>query len=534
VYDYVVVGGGSAGCVLAARLSEDTDVSVLLVEAGPPDSAEEIHVPMAFGQLFQSKWDWDYLTDPEPGLDGRRRYLPRGRMLGGSSSMNAMIYMRGNRADYQEWEALGAEGWGWDDVLPYFLKAEDNERGASELHAVGGPLTVSDGRSRHELMDAVLQAAEQAGHRPNHDFNGPEQDGVGYYQLTQRNGLRCSAAVAYLHPAMARPNLTVLTDALCTRILFDGDHAVGVEVERANALSELRADREVILCAGAYNSPQILMLSGIGIGAELQAYGIAPRVSLPVGENLQDHPNIGVAFLTDTETLITARSEENVALLQNEGRGPLTSNIGEAGGFFRTREGLPGPDFQIHAAPVMLVDEGLALPVAHAFVFGACLLRPTSRGKVFLRSLLPSAKPHILHNYFTTDEDRQTTIQAVRKLLEIAEQPALTRHRQGALRMPASDSDADILDYLQRHAQTLYHPVGTCAIGSVVDSELRVQGVDGLRVVDASVMPVVIRGNTNAPTIMIAERAADMIRGRAPLATAAALAAADRDRTSPV
>jgi len=342
VYDYVVVGGGSAGCVLAARLSEDADVSVLLVEAGPPDSAEEIHVPVAFGQLFQSKWDWDYLTDPEPGLDGRRRYLPRGKMLGGSSSMNAMIYMRGNRADYQEWKALGAEGWGWDNVLPYFLKAEDNERGASELHAVGGPLAVSDGRSRHELMDAVLQAAEQAGHRPNDDFNGPEQDGVGYYQLTQRNGMRCSAAVAYLHPAMTRPNLTVITDALCTRVLFDGGRAVGVEVERANVLSELRADREVILCAGAYNSPQILMLSGIGMGAELQAYGITPRVSLPVGENLQDHPSIGVAFLTDTETLITARSEENLALLQNEGRGPLTSNIGEAGGFFRTREGLPG------------------------------------------------------------------------------------------------------------------------------------------------------------------------------------------------
>ena len=514
-YDYVIVGAGSAGCVLAARLSEDADVSVLLIEAGPPDTAQEIHIPVTFGRLFQSKWDWDYLTDPEPGLDGRRRYLPRGRMLGGSSSMNAMIYMRGNRADYDNWAALGADGWGWADVLPYFIKAEDNERGASELHGTGGPLTVSDGRSRHQLMDAFLDAAEQAGHRRNDDFNGPEQDGMGYYQLTQRNGMRCSAAVAYLHPAMDRPNLTVLTDTLCTRLLFDGGRAAGVEVERRNQLSEVRAEREVVLAAGAYNSPQLLMLSGIGIADELRAYGIAPRADLPVGEKLQDHPNVGLAYLTDTETLIAAETEENVALLMNEGRGPLTSNIGEAGGFFRTLDDLPAPDFQIHAAPVMFVDEGLALPLDHAYVFGACLLRPTSRGKVFLRSLLPSAKPHILHGYYTTEEDRAAVIRAVRVLMEIAEQPALKAHRRAPMLVPASDGDADVFDFVQRHTHTLYHPVGTCAIGSVVDPELRVLGVDGLRVVDASVMPVVVRGNTNAPTIMIAEKAADLIRGRA-------------------
>jgi choline dehydrogenase len=510
--DYIIVGAGSAGCVLAARLSEDPAVEVTLIEAGSADTAPEIHVPAAFGKLFQSKWDWDYLTDPEPGLDGRRRYLPRGKMLGGSSSMNAMIYIRGNRVDYDEWAAAGATGWGWDDVLPYFLQSEDNERGASDLHGVGGPLAVSDGRSRHALMDAYLAAAEEAGHKHNDDFNGDSQDGVGYYQLTQRGGMRCSAAVAYLHPVMKRPNLTVIIDALCTRILFEGSRAVGVEVERGAELTEIHADREVILSAGAYNSPQLLMLSGVGVAAELQAYGVEPRADLPVGENLQDHVHVSLGYLTDTDTLITAESAENVVLLQSEGRGPLTSNIGEAGGFLRSRDGLVAPDFQIHAAPVMFIDEGLALPTDHAFIFGAAVLKPASRGKVFLRSLLPSAKPHIVHGYFTAPEDRATMTRAVRMLIEIAAQPALVRHQRAPLRVPASDSDADIWKFVQRECQTLYHPVGTCAIGSVVDPELRVLGVDRLRVVDASVMPSVVRGNTNAPTIMIAEKAADLIR----------------------
>ncbi len=433
-------------------------------------------------------------------------------MLGGSSSMNAMIYIRGNRADYDQWAADGADGWGWQDVLPYFLRAEDNERGASDLHGAGGPLTVSDGRSRHALMDAYLEAAQQAGHKANDDFNGPEQDGVGYYQLTQRNGMRCSAAVGYLHPAMSRPNLDVITDALCTRILFDGSRAIGVEYERANELSQLLADREVIICAGAYNSPQLLMLSGIGVAAELQAYGIEPRANLPVGENLQDHVHTAIGYLTDTETLLTAETADNVALLQKDGRGPLSSNIGEAGGFFRSQDSLTAPDFQIHAAPVMFVDEGLGLPTDHGFGFGAALLNPASRGKIFLRSLLPSAKPHIVHGYFTDPADRAAMTRALRILADIGAQPALAPHRRADMRVPESDSDADLWEFIKRECQTLYHPTSTCAIGSVVDPQLRVLGMDALRVVDASVMPAVTRGNTNAPTIMIAERAADLIR----------------------
>jgi choline dehydrogenase len=521
MYDYIVVGAGSAGCVLAARLSEDEDVRVLLVEAGPPDTAEEIHVPAAFGKLFQTKWDWDYFTDVEPGLGRRRTYLPRGTMLGGSSSMNAMIYIRGNRADYDGWAAGGATGWSFADLFPYFLRAEDNERGASQWHGDGGPLRVSDGRSRHELMDAYVDAAVQAGLKRNDDFNGPSQDGAGYYQLTQRDGMRASTAVCYLHPALARPNLELITGALATRLLLEGNRVVGVEIERDGELTELRCEREVLLSAGAYNSPQLLMLSGIGIAAELELYGITPVTDLPVGENLQDHVNIPLAYKTDVESLMTAETPANVELLTNEGRGPLTSNIGEAGGFFRTRDDLAAPDIQIHAAPVQYIDDGLAPPTEHAFGFGVCLLTPTSRGKVFLRSLLPSAKPHILHAYYTTEQDQAVAVAALRRGLEIAEQSAFTAQSTGPLRVPASDSDADLLAHVRSESHTLYHPAGTCAIGTVVDPELRVLGIDGLRVVDASVMPTVVRGNTNAPTIAIAERASDLIRGRSPLAAGA-------------
>ena len=513
-YDYVIVGAGSAGCVLAARLSEKPEVKVALIEAGPPDTAQEIHIPAAFPQLFKTQYDWDFLTEPEPQLDGRRVYLPRGRMLGGSSSMNAMVYIRGNRADYDGWAKGGAKGWDYDSVVPYFIKAEANERREDQFHGTQGPLSVCEGRSMNSLMGAFVEAAKQAGYPENHDFNGATQDGVGLYQCTQRNGMRCSTAVAYLHPAMKRPNLTVITGGMASRILFDGARANGIEIIRDGAPEEIHADREVILSAGAYGSPHLLLLSGIGPAADLGLWQIPVRRDLPVGEGLQDHPAAFLTFFTDTESLFTALHPDYVAMLQNEGRGPLTSNIGEAGGFFRTRPGLEAPDIQFHAAPAMFYDEGLGVLFDNSYSLGPCVLKPTSRGKLSLRSTRPDAKPRILHNYFETEEDKTAMLEGMRIAIRIAQQEALRAVERGPHLVPASDSDADIWDFVKQRCHTLYHPTSTCAIGRVVDNELRVLGCDALRVVDASVMPSVVRGNTNAPTIMIAERAADMI-GRA-------------------
>ncbi|WP_034278526.1 GMC family oxidoreductase N-terminal domain-containing protein [Haloechinothrix halophila] len=513
-YDYVIVGAGSAGAVLAARLSEDPTVQVALIEAGGPDTAEEVHVPVAFPQLFKSDLDWDLDSDPEPGIGGRRTYLPRGKMFGGSSSMNAMIYIRGNRADYDGWAAAGATGWSYTDVLPYFRRSEDNQRGEDEFHGVGGPLTVSDGRSEHPLASAFVDAAEQAGHKRNDDFNGETQFGVGRYQLTQRGGMRCSTSVAYLHPALERPNLTVLSSARAQRVVIEGGRATGVEVERGGGVETVRAEREVILSAGAYESPKLLMLSGVGPAASLSAFGIDVVRDLPVGEGLQDHYMTLLNFRTDVESLMTAASPDNAVLLQSEGRGPLTSNIGEAGGFFRSRDGLDAPDVQFHAAAVLFHQEGLGAPTEHGFAFGPCVVAPTSRGAVTLRSPRPDAAPRIVHNYLMTAEDRDCIVAGIRIAREIAAQSAVADVVTGPFGdAPASDSDEDVLAWAQRAGQTLYHPTSTCAIGSVVDPELRVFDVPGLRVVDASVFPTVPRGNTNAPTIMAAEKAADLIKG---------------------
>ena len=521
-YDYVVVGAGSAGCVRAARLSEDPDVSVAILEAGGPDSAQEIHTPAAFPATFKSGLDWDLFGEEEPGLGGKRLYMPRGRVLGGSGAINAMIYIRGNAADYDEWAAMGCDGWSYDEVLPYFKRAEDNERGEDLFHGVGGPLAVSESRSMHPLVDTMIEAAKQAGHEHNPDLNGARQEGVGRFQVTQRNGLRCSCATAYLHPAEDRPNLDVITGAMATRILFEGERAVGVEISRTGELSELRAEREVIVSAGTYQSPVLLMLSGIGPAADLELLQIEVRADLPVGENLQDHCMAQVNYTTDEESLFTAVTPENIALLESEGRGALTSNIPEAGGFFRTRPDLDAPDIEFHFAPSMFYDQGLTAPADHGYCFGPVVIKPSSRGFVKLRTPLPDSKPVILCNFLTTEEDRESMIAGVRMALEIAEQPALKAVEREPFSVPASDSEEDILAFIERAAQTVYHPTSTCAMGSVVDSELRVQGVENLRVVDASVMPTITRGNTNAPTIMIAEKAADLIRERSPAEAASA------------
>jgi choline dehydrogenase len=523
-YDYVIVGAGSAGCVLAARLSEDSDTRVALLEAGGADTQPEIHIPAAFPALFKSSLDWDLEGEPEPGLDDRRLYLPRGRMLGGCSSINAMIYIRGNRADYDAWAAAGCEGWSYDETLPYFKRSEDNERGEDAYHGTGGPMSVSDSRSMHPLVDTMLEAARQAGHEHNPDFNGSRQEGVGRFQLTQRNGLRASTADAYLHPAAQRPNLEVIPRAMALRLLFEGNRAVGVEVSRDGQIEQIRAEREVILAAGTYQSPVLLMLSGIGPEDQLAPFGIEIREALPVGEGMQDHCMAQVNYLTDEPSLFMAVTPENLALLESEGRGPLSSNIPEAAGFFRARPGVAAPDVEFHFAPSLFFDEGLSAPADHGYCFGPVVIHPTSRGRVTLRTPLPDSKPRVLCNFLTTEEDRQSMLIGMRMALEIAGQAPLQAVERAPFSVPASDSDQDLLAFIRRVAQSVYHPTSTCAMGSVVDPQLRVYGLEGLRVVDASVMPQITRGNTNAPTIMIAERAADLIRAASETPASAGMA----------
>jgi choline dehydrogenase len=536
MYDYIIVGAGSAGCVLAARLTEDPDVSVLLVEAGPPDTLDNIHIPLGVTALGSSAVEWDYSTGCEPYCEGRRIWLPRGKTLGGSSSVNAMVYMRGNRADYDGWRDAGCIGWGFEDLLPYFKRAEDNERGASEWHGTGGPLTVSEGRHPNPMMEAFLDACEQAGHARNDDFNAAAQDGFGHYQLTQCDGRRCSTAVAYLHPAAERANLTVETGLQVERVVFEGTRAVGIEGTRNGELLRFESGREVILCGGAYNSPQLLMLSGIGPADHLASRLVEPILDRPaVGRNLTDHVNVWVLWRSlDPVSLATAMAPEfidaNVEAFEQQGTGPLTSNVAESGGFARTSVELDAPDLQFHAIPAILSEDppfGLA---EHGFSLGVCLLTPKSVGELYLKGPEPTAKPTIFHRYLEAPEDMERMQAGVELVMRICGQPELARYCAEPEQVPASGSGEDMRAYIRRHAQTLYHPVGTCAMGpdedAVVDLELRVRGVEALRVVDASVMPAVPRGNTNAPTIAIAERAADLIKGVAPAAEAAVEAGA--------
>jgi choline dehydrogenase-like flavoprotein len=522
--DYVIVGAGSAGCVLAGRLSEDPDASVVVIEAGGPDTATELHVPAMFPLVFKSGLDWDLYGEREPGLGGRRLYLPRGRVIGGCSSINAMIYLRGQRLDFDDWAAGGATGWSYDEVLPYFKRSEDNERGEDFFHGVGGPLTVSDSRSKSPLTEAMLEAAVEAGYTLLDDLNVDRPEGVGHFQLTQRDGRRWSCADAFLHPASERPNLEVVDFAFVERIVFEGDRAVGVEIVRNGVRETVRAEREVILSAGSYQSPVLLMLSGIGPADDLSFFGIPVREDLPVGRNLQDHCMINVNYLTDKQGLFGIFTPENFALLETEGRGPLTSNYPEAGGFFRTRPELPAPDVEFHFAAAPFFDEGLTPPPDNGYAFGPVIIKPASRGHVKLRTPMPDSKPLVLCNFLTAEEDRASAVEGVRIALDVAGQPALEAIEREPLSVPASDSERDIMEWVERVAQTVYHPTSTCAIGSVVDPELRVFGVEGLRVVDASVMPTITRANTHAATIMIGEKGADMILGKAPLAAATAAA----------
>ncbi|HEY5976732.1 MAG TPA: GMC family oxidoreductase N-terminal domain-containing protein [Solirubrobacterales bacterium] len=517
MHDYVIVGAGSAGCVLAARLSEDPDVNVLLLEAGGPDTKENIHVPLGYLQLQRTDVDWDYVSAPEPNCNGRRIALPRGKVLGGSSSINAMVYIRGNHRDYDDW---GQPGWAWDDLFPYFLKAEDNERGASEWHGAGGPLAVSDQRSGMPASKAFVEAGAEAGLERNEDFNGAAQDGVGLFQVTQRDGMRASASVSYLHPAMAtRPNLTVMPFMHVNRVLFEGTKAVGVEASHLGESQELRAEREVILCGGSFNSPQLLMLSGVGPAEHLAMREVETLLDQPaVGENLSDHAcAYSVWTASEPSSLLDAMEPAALEQFEASKTGVFTSNFAEAGGFARVGAGAEEPDIQFHTVPLQIVDEGFSDPVAHGVWASACLLTPESRGSVRLASNDPTAQPLIRNNFYDSDSDLERLAAGLRLTHEVCGQAAMAPHCSEPFTVPDGDSDEAFRAQVARTTFPIYHPVGTCAIGSVVDADLQVEGLEGIRVVDCSVMPTVPRGNTNAPVIALAERAADLIKGETPL-----------------
>ena len=532
--DFVVVGAGSAGCVMAARLSEDPATSVILLEAGGEDSNFWIHIPLGYGKTFANKRvNWMFQTEPDPGANNRSIYWPRGKVLGGSSSINGMVYIRGQHEDFDHWRQLGNPGWSAADVLPYFRRAERNMRGRDDWHGDDGMLAVSDATYSHPICDAFMDAAVELGFPRNADFNGEKQEGVGYQQTTTRNGRRCSTAVGYLHPAMKRPNLRVITRALTERVMFEGRRAVGIAFREQGIPRVVRARREVILSGGAIGSPHILLLSGVGPAAHLAEQGVAVVHDLPgVGQCLQDHYSAAVKLrcaerITFNDVMINPLKQLAVGVRYLVFRdGPLTMAAGPCALFARTRQELATPDVKIAISPFSSDNPAAGLHKFSGFTVIVYQLRPDSRGEIRLKSLDAAASPSILPRYLSDPNDQRTVVDGLKLIRRLLATRHFERYIETEFR-PGSDvrTDAELLDYARQFGGTVFHPTSTCRMGNdamaVVDPELRVHGLEGLRVVDASIMPTVASGNTNAATIMIGEKAADMILQRTPLAVAA-------------
>ena len=524
-FDFVIVGAGSGGSTLAGRLSEDRNTSVVLLDAGGKNDNWVVTTPFALVLMVAGTVNnWAFNTVPQKGLNGRIGYQPRGKGLGGSSAINAMVYIRGHRADYDHWASLGNAGWSYSDVLPYFKRAEDNADFDGEYHGKGGPLAVNRLRTDNPVQETFLQAAREAQFRLREDFNADDHEGLGIYQVTQKNGERWSAARAYVHPHMgSRPNLRVETFAHATRILFEGKRAVGVEYMQGKEKKVVRARREVIVACGAFQSPQLLMVSGVGDAAALGKHGIASVHHLPgVGQNLQDHPDFVFGYMSDSPHFngisfkALPRLLRAIGQFRRERRGPMTSNFAECGGFLKTRPDLEIPDIQLHFGMAMADDHGRKRHRGTGFSLHVCLLRPKSRGDVTLGSADPLAAPAIDPNFFGDPADLETMVAGFKTTRRLLETPALRSLQKKDMFTADVKTDDDIRAVLRARSDTVYHPVGTCKMGSdplaVVDSNLKVHGLERLRVVDASIMPTLIGGNTNAPTIMIGEKAADMIR----------------------